>query len=182
MRGLSRLTAMLALAVALVVVESGCKRENKPAPAVVEQQTGAPVLVSTIHVADPRSKPQLVRGFHDVEADAWRWTMQKFSVVLRTPAGATQKGATLDFKFAIPAVSIARLKSLTLRGTVNGFALPPETYMQAGQFTYSQDVPPAALAGAAVTVDFALDKAMPPSSQDARQLGVIAQTVGLEPK
>jgi hypothetical protein len=52
----------------------------------------------------------------------------------------------------------------------------------AGDYTYSRDVPPELLTGDAVTVEFTLDKALPPNPSDQRELGVIVQMVGLEPK
>jgi hypothetical protein len=181
MRRLIRHSFWIALSIAATLVSSACKREESPAPQseAAPQETAAPVLVSTINAADPRAKAQLVRGFHDVEAGAWRWTMGKFSAVLRTPTGSARNGASLQFKFTIPAVSIERLKSITLRAAVNGFALPAQTYTEQGSFLYSQDVPASALAADAVTVDFMLDKFMPPTSRDARELGVIAQRIGL---
>ena len=182
MRGLIRFAPSFALFIAALLSVACRSKENEaPQAQAAAAEPDAPVLVSTIEVADPRAKIQLVRGFHDVEAGAWRWTMSKFSVVLRPPTGAAQKGATLQFKFTIPPVSIHRLKSITLRAAVNGFALPPETYTQSGNFVYSRDVPAGALAGDAVPVDFTLDKFIPPGSQDARELGVVAQTVGLIP-
>jgi hypothetical protein len=38
------------------------------------------------------------------------------------------------------------------------------------------------MTGDAVRVDFELDKAIPPSEQDARELGIVVSKVGLEVK
>jgi len=182
MRRLIRLILCFTLIVSLMLVAGACKRREKLASQAAEEDGGAPVLVSMIHMADPRAAVQLARGFYGVEANAWRWTMSKFSVVLRPPTGAAQKGATLRFKFNIPQVVMAQVKSTTLSASVNGLVLPPETYSKAGDAVYSRDVPVAPLSGDAVTVDFALSKCLPPGSQDDRELGVIAQMVGLEVK
>ncbi len=50
------------------------------------------------------------------------------------------------------------------------------------QYEYKRDVPPALLKGNAVLVEFHLDKSMLPSGNDARELGVVARSVGLESK
>ena len=51
-----------------------------------------------------------------------------------------------------------------------------------GQYTYTRDVAPNLLGSEAVRIDFQLDKSLPPSSADARELGVIVASVGLDAK
>ncbi len=166
----------LLLIAALAFAPAGCKRRKKKAP---EEPTG---LATMVHAADPRAQTQLVRGFHGVEQNAWRWTAGSFAATLRPPAGAAQKGATLQFKFVIPDVILNQLKQMTLSVKVNGQALPPETYTKAGEYTYSRDVPANLLTQDVVNVEFALDKFLPASAQDIRDLGVIMTMVGFEAK
>lgn len=135
-----------------------------------------------VHVADPRAAVQLLRGFHAVEDNAWRWTMSKFAVSLRPPAGAAQKGGTLEFKFSIPEVVMTRLKSMTVSANVNGYAAAPESYTKPGECTYTRDIPASALAGDAVTVEFTVDKSLPPSAQDQRELALVALSIGFQAK
>ena len=129
-----------------------------------------------------RSASQLVSGFYDIEQNSWRWTARQFSVLLRPPRNAVQKGGVLKLKFSVPGPVLAKLKALSLSASLGGLDLSPETYTQAGEFTYSRDVSGAVLAGDAVKVDFSLDKALPPDAVDQRELGVIVSNVGLEPK
>jgi hypothetical protein len=146
-------------------------------------EEGGGALASVVHVADPKTAVQLVRGFHAVEQNAWRWTTGRFSLTLRAPAGAAEAGATLVLKFAVPDVIIDRLKAVTVTAVVNGRALPPETYSKPGEHTFSRAVPPEALAAEAVPVDFSLDKFLPPGAAgDSRELGIIVTTIGLEGK
>ena len=133
-------------------------------------------------VADQRASLQLLKGFHDIEQNAWRWTMQKFTVTLRPPAGASQRGATLQVKLVIPDPVIAQLKTISLSANIEGTSLPGETYAKPGEYVYSRDVPATVLASDAVTVDFTLDKALRPSAADARELGIIISSIGFEPK
>jgi len=179
MRRLTVTFLYAALAASLILAPAGCKRKRKQQAQSEEPLNG---LATMLHTADPRVAPQLVKGFHPVEQNSWRWTMGRFSVVLKPPAGAAQKGAVLQFRFTIPDVIINQLKAVTLSATVNGVSLPPETYSTAGDQTYSRDVPASALTGDSATVDFALDKFLPPGSQDARELGVVASTIGFEAK
>ncbi len=158
----------------------GCKRQRKVQVKTTEEE--APRMASMIHMSDPKTASQLVSGFYDVEQNAWRWAQRRFSVVLRTPIGAAQKGATLNLKFTIPDVIIAKLGSVTVAATVNGSALPPEKYDKPGEFSYSRDVPSNLLTGESARVDFTLDKAMAPSDSDQRELGVVVLSVGLEMK
>ena len=135
-----------------------------------------------VQVADPRYAIQLTRGFHRVENGSWRWTEGSFAATLRPPLGANQKGALLVLKFSIPAIVLQTLKTIRLAASVNGLALPPEQYTQPGDYTYSRDVPVTALAAEAVSVDFILDKFLPPSPSDQRALGVVVSAIGLEAK
>jgi hypothetical protein len=168
------------VAIALLCGTTACKRHKKPKVETVEEST--PALAAVVNVADPRASAQLLKGFYDVEQNAWRWTMGKFSVTLRPPLNAPQRGATLVVKFAIPDAVLQHTKSMTLSADVNGTKIPSETYNTAGDHTYSKDVPSSALASDAVTVDFALDKYLPPGTVDQRELGIVVTSIGFEAK
>jgi hypothetical protein len=135
-----------------------------------------------IQVADPRAEIQLIRGFHPVEQNAWRWTEGSFAASLRPPLGASQRGALLVLKFTIPDVALQKLKTIRLSASVNGLALPAEEYSKPGEYTYSRDVPATALAAQAVPADFTLDKFIPPSASDERALGIVVSAIGFEAK
>jgi len=175
----SRLAAA-ALVMVLVLAAPGCRRKQ---PIHVQQpDEGAPAMASIIHAADPKSEPQLVSGFYGVEQNAWRWTARQFSVVLQPPPFSAKQGARLEFDLTVPQVSIDKLKTLSLSASVAGSTLPPETYTQAGSFTFKRDLPAGLLSGEPVRVDFELDKAMPPAGGDLRELGVVALRIALVPK
>jgi hypothetical protein len=167
------------LTAGLAFVPLACNRHK---PVVVQTEEEGPILATIVHVADPRTAAQLLSGFYGVEQNSWRWTAGKFSVVLRPPRTAAAKGATLQLKFSVPQVVIAKLKAMSLSATVNGSPLSPESYTLPGEFTYTRDVPANLLVGDSAKVDFSLDKTMPPSASDQRELGIVASTVGLEPK
>ena len=75
-------------------------------------------------------------------------------------------------RFGIPGPSIDRLRSIAVSANVNGIALAAEDYTKAGEFLYIREVPAASFRGGNATVDFALDKALPPDANERRELGV----------
>lgn len=171
-----RLIALFLL-VAVAIAAPGCKRKKK-ARATPPAEDGK--LASVVQLADPRAAVQLIRGFHSVENDAWRWTQGQFAVALRAPDGAAQKGAVLELKFTLPQVITDKLKTVTLSATAGGVVLTPETYTQPGEYSYRREIPASAFKGEAITIEFALDKAFPPTAQDQRELGLVASSVGLQ--
>jgi hypothetical protein len=164
----------------LALAPLGCKQARK----VQVQQTveEAPRVASVIHMGDAKAETQLVSGFYGIEGNAWRWAARQFTVILRPPFGASQRGGTLQLNLTIPQVVIDKLKTLSLTAAIDGSPLAPETYTQPGPYTYKRDVPGNLLTADSVKVDFQLDKAIPPSGQDQRELGVVVNSVSLEAK
>lgn len=176
MQRLRRNISLILLVILLIVSMADCKRRRKGAGTQEEEQG----MASMVHMADPRTSAQLVRGFHTVEQNAWRWTMGKFTVVLKPPTGATARGATLLMNFAVPDPVINRLKTITLTPSVNGVQLTPEAYDKAGDYILTREVPASAFKSSVATVDFVLDRALPPDSTDQRELGIVVNSIGLE--
>jgi hypothetical protein len=168
-----RLTIAAVLLTLLILSASGCARKKKN-----DGQIQSAVLMGDAHI-----DRELTRGFYGIEARAWRWTAKDFVITLRRPAGAELKGASLQLKVSVPEASITRLGPITLSGKVNdGLDLTPETYSQSGDFTYARDIPANALSDELVTIEFQTDKALPPSGQDNRELGIIVSYAGLTSK
>jgi hypothetical protein len=170
----SRAARSLAVAVLclapLAVMPAGCKLFRRTP------------LQSIVNTRDPRTAGQLLEGFYGVEAAAWRWSAKQFSVKLKTPAGAAQKGATLKLVLTVPPAVIENSPTVTLSASLGGSALPPETYSTPGEYTYRRDVPANLLAGSDATVNFELDKSFKPSGPDKRELGLVITTISLETK
>ncbi len=154
---------------------AGCRRKKKG-------KTREDGLASVINVADPADSAQIVRGFSSVEADAWRWSTSKFSVVLRPPAGSAQNGAKLNLTFTLHDAVVGKLGPVTVSATVGGTPVASETFSQAGDYVYSHEVPASALGSDVVTVEFSTDKALAPTEQDKRELALIVKSIGLVPK
>jgi len=170
-----RLIAAVALLAFVTLAPAACRRKKK----VKAREDG---LASIVNVADPADSAQLVRGFSNVEGDAWRWSTSKFSLVLRPPLGAAQNGARLELNFTLIDAVVKKLGPVTVTATVNGTPAGSETYSQPGDYTFSHEVPASALGADVVTAEFSTDKALPPTGLDKRELALIVKTIGLVPK
>lgn len=166
------------LVITLLIAPAGCKRRKKAAKPADDEPAG---LATMVHTADPRSAIQLLRGFYGVE-NGWRWTAKSFAVSLKPPAKSAATGATLLFKFTLPDVILSKTGPLTLSAHIGDLQLEPEKYSAPGDYTFSRDIPASAMKGEALTVEFMLDKALPPSAQDERELTLIASMIGFEAK
>ena len=172
---------LLLAALAACLALAGCRSKQKVKVQATEEE--APSLASTVHVADPRVASQLISGFYGIEGDSWRWTAGKFAVLLRPPRTAAKNGAMLQLKFAAAGADHRR--------TQDGFGqrhastaprcLPRPTRSPESSPTRAT-CRPMLLGGEAVKVEFALDKALPPSASDQRELGLVVSAVGFEPK
>jgi len=168
------------LVVLLLLFVGACKRDPHD-PSALAHEGDAPLL-SVLNVNDPAGAAQLVRGFYFLESGVWRWTRAHFEVALKPPPGASEKGGRLDFRFTLPDAVFKQLGPVKVAATINGLALAGETYTASGEYVYTRDVPADALKEDPVIVEFASDKAIPPSADDSRELALIAVSFGLEPK
>lgn len=179
-----RLSVALAIA---VLALPGCRIKKKPAQAKQEMPAAAAPApdnrpLSVVDTADPHAGRQLVRGFYGIENQSWRWTAKNFSVLLRPVKGSDTRGATLQLKFVIPDIMFNRVGAMTIDARVNGRDLGAETFSKAGDGLYARDVPAVVLAGDTATFDFSVDKGLPPSARDPRELAIIVTSAGLLPK
>ena len=172
---------VIGLGVALLLSPmGGCKRKRR---APVESSKEAPTEPATmLGAADPRSTLQLTKGFYEIENGGWRWSSKEFSAALKPPSTGPQKGATLVLRFSVVDASIAKLGPMSLRATVGSTACPTQRYEKAGTYEFKCDVPAASLSSALVPVDFSLDKALPATQSDQRELGLVVAMVGFEAK
>src|SRR5438105_189836 len=94
-----RLRSSSSIAAALVILLTGfsCTGKHNRVTVQNEEADTGPRMVSTVRMNDSKAGAQLLSGFYPVENDGWRWTAGRFSVLLRTPLAAAQRGATLMF-------------------------------------------------------------------------------------
>lgn len=166
---------------------TGCtdlSRRAKPQPEIITNgdvaQSQPAVHTASFAMRNVDRARQLAGGVYSVEGNTWRWTAGDFSVVLATPDRASSHGAHLVLAFNIPDLIIHRTGPLTLSAYVNGAEVGARTYSTAGSQSFSAIVPAGLLSESPVGVDFHLDKPIPRGVLEARGLGVVAESVGLE--
>ncbi len=121
-------------------------------------------------VLQPNHAPVLVNGWHEL-MENWRWTGKKFSVKLGRDPLTVPDRLELRFQF-MPQVA-AVTGPIKLSATVNGRRLEPQIFRKPGEHVYSAVVPKGAAGWEESLVEFELDKALPPSGQDQRELGLL---------
>jgi SAM-dependent methyltransferase len=119
---------------------------------------------------EPRYAPVLLKGWH-AEEEGWRWTAREFSVSL--PPDPLIAARALQMRFTVHEVYAQKLGPVTVRATVNGRRLEPETFRGAGEQVYKAVLPPDVVSLAAAHVEFQLDKALPPDYHDGQEMGLI---------
>jgi hypothetical protein len=119
--------------------------------------------------------PENLDGFYPPEPGGWRWTKRQFTI---TFAGSGP--ARLILQVYVADASIQKLGQVTLTARLGDHNLGPQTFRQAGQFTYERDVAAGWMKPGGNRFDFALDKALSPSAVDARELGIIVASAALE--
>ncbi len=156
--------------------------QNEPMAPIEESLEEVPAeLLSTVNVADPRAEPQLLEGFYGLEQRAWRWTAGKFAVLLATPPDSAAAEGSLDLRLTVPSVVIERLGPVTITARVNDTEVGAETFESAGDnLLFTSVIPAGVLTEAPARAEFQLDKVIPPSPQDERELGVIAVSIALK--
>lgn len=140
------------------------------------EEVSPPLLnAAAVDAADPEQAPLLLSGFYGIEGKS-RWTARRFSVLLKA---GDKRPAALDLEFYIPDIQIRNLGPITIRASIAGHELAPQTFSSAGSHEYSVAVPSEALRAPFVTVDFQLDKSSEGRYADARDLGVVVTRVSL---
>ncbi len=169
---------MAPVALTLILAAAGCRWRGL----VTVTEEGNRPAASQVRVNDPQGTLQLVSGFHELYANAWRWTAGRFSVVLAPPPGTAVKGAVLELDLSVPESVIARRGAVTLSASVEDVPLAPESFSKVGRYVYRRPVPAKALSSGLVKVDFALDKYLKAGEVEGRELGLLAFGIALKPE
>jgi hypothetical protein len=171
--------ALLPACALLAVVFAGCPR-NEPGVPVEEGDSGRPAqLLSNVNVADPQAEPQLLRGFHGLEQQAWRWTERKFSVMLQPPPPG--QPVVLNLNFTLPGVVADTVGPIAITARVNGQDIGTHSFAKPGENQqFEVPVPDGLLTAQPAEVEFELDKAMPPGERDPRELGIVVFSIAFQ--
>jgi 4-amino-4-deoxy-L-arabinose transferase-like glycosyltransferase len=134
-------------------------------------------LSTAISMTDEGSAPQL-QGFYAIEEGKRRWTQPQFSITLGRPDLSWGSTARLSIQLQVPEIVVQRLGKLTLSVRLNQHVLAPETISRAGDVNFARAIPADWLTDAN-TFQFSLNKSLPPSASDPRELGVIVRSASL---
>jgi hypothetical protein len=163
---------------ALALLVSGCGKKT-PQNGEAEAAADAPI-VSSFRMNAPSAKKQLTKGVYQLESGAWRWTAGNFTITLKTPPGAAQKGAVLTLNLVASGAVLQQVHSQSLTAAIGDQTLKTEKYLDPGAHTFTADVPASALTGDTVAIDFSLDNSLPPGTTDRRELGIILMGASLD--
>ena len=155
-------------------VTSGPAAESDP---VTPKGDVRAFVLAKSRVAAPLCGFRLVRGWHQLEHDTWRWSERAFCVEL--DSFTPRHPATLRFVFQLPEAVFAKASAVTLSVQINGTELPPAIYTAPGEHEYSGQVP--SLDAGVTTVEFRLDRAIAPTDLDQRELGLLVDLSGAAP-
>ncbi|OYW10852.1 MAG: hypothetical protein B7X34_04100 [Acidobacteriia bacterium 12-62-4] len=132
-----------------------------------------------VRANDSRVAAQLARGFYDLESGAWRWTMPKFAIRFLVPPGVREKGAVLKADLVLPEVIFKATGPIKLTASAGNQSFGQQSLDRVGDHSVSFALPAAALTTETITIDFSLDKALPPGAVDPRELGLIFVKAGI---
>jgi hypothetical protein len=133
-----------------------------------------------IRMNSPGVESQLV-GFYAPDSDGFRWTKREFSATLMLPpprAGGTE----LFMRVYIPEAAISSLGTMTLRAQFGGHALAPESWATGGIHVFRRELNDTFLGAGLVHIDFSLDKTIPASAGEQRQLGILVGEIAVQPE
>jgi tRNA (mo5U34)-methyltransferase len=146
---------------------TGCKSDSDPVSADRDERA---FCLLRSRATDFTRDVKLCEGWYDSEDGNFRWTQKSFSVTLGPLA--TQSAAQLSLFFYLPEIMIQQLGKVGLRATVNGTALEKHEYSTPGDQVYTERVPPDALGGTELRIEFTVDQPFSFGNDD-RELGVL---------
>jgi len=113
----------------------------------------------------------LLEGWHQMEDGHFRWTARRFSVRLTMARPAPWRMLALSFH--LPERHLRALGPVTMQASVNGRALDAQTFAAPGDQRYLARLPEGLAECGSLEIGFELDKALGPTPQDRRELGVV---------
>jgi hypothetical protein len=121
-----------------------------------------------------------LNGFYPPESAGFRWTKREFSA--RLSFSKSGGSAELVMHLYVPDSTIRQLGPVTLTTTINGHPLAPEKWSHAGQYVFRRELNAGVIVGGEAEINFSLDRVLPPSDSDHRELGIVVQDIAIEPQ
>jgi hypothetical protein len=117
--------------------------------------------------------PLQLDGFYQLEEGRFRWTRRNFAVTFGKLERPGEGVVRLTLSLYIPESTIRKLGALRLKARLGDHVLAPATFRQSGNYTFEREVQTQWLAVGPNRFEFALDKSLPPTPADRRELGII---------
>jgi hypothetical protein len=104
-------------------------------------------------------------GFYVLEQGGWRWTMKDFSLAF----SSSRPAVSITVHVNVPEQAIQKLGTITMSIRVGEHVLAQETFSQPGDYNVTRNLD----SGWEHQFKFHLDKTLPATSADERELGII---------
>ncbi len=131
-----------------------------------------------VHTADLRARPQLLSGWHAIEDGGWRWMGREAQAVLPPPK---QTPAMFEARLFFPDGHMQKVGGpVTVAVLIGGAPFTRETYPRPGAYTISRPLTATPATGQPLKVTFQVDRFLPPTGADRRELGAVINSFGLK--
>jgi hypothetical protein len=127
--------------------------------------------VQELRAGDPDFLKQST-GFYLLEQGGWRWTGKEFSLAFPS----SRPAVNLTVHVSVPEAEIQKLGAITLSIRAGDHELAPEIFSRAGDFNVTRSLE----AEWGNRFEFRVDKTLPATAGDARELGIIFVGARLE--
>ena len=121
-----------------------------------------------------------LEGFYQVEEGAFRWTKRQFAITFDLPDAPAGGQVRMELEIYLSDPLMQNLAPIRLAGRIGNHLLDPEAFGQSGKFIYARDLPGAWFKIGPNRIEFDVDKALPPSAADGRELGIVVKHASLK--
>jgi tRNA (mo5U34)-methyltransferase len=148
-------------------ITAGCLTQSNPVEPRADQRI---FLLLKSRTRYPDLHVRVISGWHEVEQDAWRWTMKRFSLEVVLPKDRPAREFAL--KFTVPEVVIAGSPTVRIKCSIGGE--PAGSIMCDSPCTieFRGVFPESALAKPEIVLDFEIESSFA-SPGDERDLGIL---------
>ena len=120
--------------------------------------------------------PLALLPWYPIEDGGWRWMGKQAQAVLRTPQ---ESPVDFELRLFFPKAHPQRAGGpVTVSVLLEDDLLVEKTYRSVGAYTIRQPVPPGSLPHPVTRVSTRLDRAVPPTGEDRRELGAVVLGFG----
>jgi hypothetical protein len=116
------------------------------------------------------------KGFYALEPGGWRWTGREFSLAFPP----TKDALVFTMHVSVPEACIRNAGMITMSLCVGEHTLAPETFSRPGDYTVARTLQTGWMSGENNGVAFHLDKVLPATKADGRELGIVFVSAKLE--